>query len=236
MAMRKFPLNEYAPETIEYYVRQIRFFDDLARQDPAQYELLMKHTCIMELEAGEVLIEKDTLGCIFYSLVYGQLAIFHEKRPGESAICELFPSQILGALSIINHQPRTATVVVSSVEGATVFCTDFSIFGELDDFSRVSLYTKLAMFRDVVRHIHATLQNYEKQVPDELLSQELSTLMEFQGEQNSMEELEHFAELAIGLAWLLGRWNAKAAPSVPMFDEALLERRISALLNIEARH
>lgn len=233
--MRKFSLSEYAPETIEYYVRQIQFFDDLARQDPAQYAVLMQHTCIMELEAGEVLIEKDTMGCIFYSLVHGQLAIFHEKRPGDAAICELFPSQILGALSIINHQPRTATVVVSSIEGATVFCTDFSIFGELDDFSIVSLRTKLEMFRDVVRHIYATLLNYEREAPDESLSSELSTLMVFHGERNTMEELEYFAELAVGLAWLLGRWNAKIVPQVPMFDEAVLESRLSALLNIEAR-
>ncbi len=233
--MRKFSLSEYAPETIEYYVRQIQFFDDLARQDPVQYDVIMQHTCIMELEAGEVLIEKDTMGCIFYSLVHGQLAIFHEKRPGDAAICELFPSQILGALSIINHQPRTATVVVSSIEGATVFCTDFSIFGELDDFSIVSFSTKLAMFRDVVKHIYATLQNYEREAPDELLSQELSTLMEFHGKPDTMEELEYFAELAIGLAWLLGRWNARIVPHVPMFDEALLERRLSALLNIEVR-
>lgn len=228
--MRRFSLSEYAPETVQYYVRQIPFFAELAREEPAQFALLLKHTFIMELEPGEVLIEKGTIGSIFYSLVHGQLAIFEQKRPGATAICELFPGQILGVLSVINHEPRTATVVVSSVEGATVFCTDYTVFGELDDFSRITLATKLRMVRDVVRHIHATLKVYETEAPDEQLSSELAMLMEFDGVENSLEELEYLSELALALAWLLNNWNAKVIPTVAMFDESVIENRLLELL------
>lgn len=227
---------EYEPATVDFYVQQIPFFANLKHNDYAQFATLMKHTRIIELEAGEVLIEKGTVGNIFYSLVHGQLAIFHNKRPTDTAIGELFPNEIFGALSVINQEPRTATVVVSSVEGATVFCTDYSVFGELDDFSVVSMNTKLTMFRDVVKHIHKMLKSYEQEVPDALLSEELSTVMEFRGTENSQEELEYLAELATALAWLLERWNAKIIPAIPMFDEAVIEARVSAMLNLGGRH
>jgi hypothetical protein len=230
--MRRFLLNEYPVNTVEYYIQQVPLFAELLQQDPQQFNTLMQHTSIMELEPGEVLIEKGTVGTIFYALVHGQLAIFPQKRPGEKAICELFPGQMLGALSVINQMPRTATVMVSSVEGATVLCTDYAVFGDVDDFSVISMGTKLHLFRDVVRHIRCTIQAYEVAIPDEELSRELTTLMMFAGEKDSLDEIEHLSELATALAWLLDKWNAKVTPQVPLFDESDIENKLAILLNM----
>jgi len=228
--MRRFALDLYAKETIDHYVRQIPFFDRLATSDPAQYAIFLAHTVILELEPGEVLMEKGTVGEHFYSLVYGKLAIFKERRPGDNAICEVLPGQLLGALSIINHEPRTATVVVSSIEGATVFCTDYSMFGELDDVSVVSIASKRMMFMDVIAGIRQVIERCMRELPNVALSEELSTLEEYVGEEGSIDELEYLSEQAMALAWLLNRWNRLQEPQVMMFDEAAIEKRLMQLL------
>lgn len=223
-------LSDYPPTLINHCIEQIDFFAGLVTADPQQLLVLMQHTCLIELEAGEVLIEKDTIGSAFYSLVRGQLAIFPEKRLADTAICELLPSQIVGALAMLNQQPRTATVAVSSVDGALVLATDFTVFGELTDCSVISLSTKLSLFRHVVQHIYHTLQQLERDIPDTRLSEELSALMLYQHQQGTLDELEHLAELATGLAWLLDCWNHRITPCVPMFSEKALEAKLMALM------
>src|SRR5690606_21243829 len=119
-AMLRKALNDYPPTLIDHCISQIDFFAGVAAEYPQQLAVLMQHTTLIELEAGEVLIEKDTIGEAFYALVRGQLAIFPEKRLAETAICALQPSQIVGALAMLNRQPRTATVAVASLDGALV--------------------------------------------------------------------------------------------------------------------
>lgn len=228
--MRRRALSEYAPEVIDYFVRQVPFFDELARLDRPQFDLFMANSVMMDLEAGEVLIEKGSIGNKFYSLVQGKLGIFTEKTPSENAIGELVPSQLVGVLSIINQEPRTATVAVSSAEGATVFETDFSIIGELDDFSQVSLSTKILLCREVVRRIRTTLEMSQRLSNDELLAEELSTLMFFEGVASTIEELEYLVELASALTWLLENWNNRADACVEIFDEQSIKARLVPLL------
>jgi len=133
-------------------------------------------------------------------------------------------------LSIINHEPRTATVVVSSIEGATVFCTDYSMFGELDDVSVVSIASKRMMFMDVIAGIRQVIERCMRELPNVALSEELSTLEEYVGEEGSIDELEYLSEQAMALAWLLNRWNRLQEPQVMMFDEAAIEKRLMQLL------
>lgn len=223
-------LSDYPPILVEHCISQIDFFARVAETEPQQLAILLQHTCLIELEAGEVLIEKGTIGSAFYALVRGQLAIFPEKRLEESAICALQPSQIVGALAMLNRQPRTATVAVASLDGALVMATDFTVFGELDDFSVISLPVKLSLFRHVVQRIYQTLQDAERNNPDAGLSEELAALMLHSHKAGTLDELEHLAELATGLAWLLDCWNHRITPSVPMFSERALEQKLAALL------
>lgn len=223
-------LSSYPNELIEHCISQIDFFAALAESAPEQLALIMQHTVLIELEAGEVLIEKGTIGDAFYALVRGDLAIFPEKRTSEHAISLLVPSQIVGALAMLNQQPRTATVAVASMDGALVMETDFSVFGELNDCSRIHLATKLLLFRLVVASIHKTLCSMEITAPDQSLSDELAILLDSTAEPDSLDELEYLAELAMGLAWLLDRWNHKVEPHVAMFSEQALEQKLAALL------
>lgn len=228
--MLRKPLTSYPPALIEHCISQIDFFSMLAERDAEQLSLIMQHTQLIELEAGEVLIEKGTIGNAFYALVRGELAIFPDKQLTEQAIRRLLPSQIVGALAMLNRQPRTATVAVASLEGALVMATDFTVFGELDDFSKIHLTTKLCLFRLVVQHIYQTIVAMQVYSPDQRLAQELAMLMQSPHEPDSVDELEHLSELAMGLAWLLASWNLKVQPEVELFSEKALEQKLAALL------
>lgn len=231
--MRRFPLNQYAKETVEHYIQQLPFFAELAKVDNQQYQILLQHSQIIELEPGEVLIEKGTVGDDFYSLVSGKLAIFQQRRPDDCAVCEIQAGKTLGALSIINHEPRTATVVVSSVEGATVISTDYAIFGEIADFSSINLATKRHMFIHVINQIREVIDRYAVDLPNATLTEELSTLTAYVGEAGSLDELEYLSEQAMALAWLLDRWNAITIPNVHLYDEAVIEQRLMKLLDLQ---
>lgn len=228
--MLRKPLDSYPQTLIEHCISQIDFFAALAENDAEQLALIMQHTQLIELEAGEVLIEKDTIGNAFYALVRGELAIFPDKQLGDQAICRLLPSQIVGALAMLNRQPRTATVAVASLDGALVMATDFTVFGELDDFSAIHLTTKLCLFRLVVQHIYQTIIAMQAQSPDQRLAEELAILMQSPHQPDSVDELEYLAEFAMGLAWLLASWNLKVQPEVEMFSETALEQKLAALL------
>lgn len=233
--MRRIMLDQYTPSQLLHLCRPVAFFRHLAQADMAQFALLMRHSCLMELEAGEVLIEKDTVGERFYSLLAGQLAIFPEKRQADTAINELSAGTIVGALSMLNRQPRTATVAVSSMDGAKVLATDFSVFGELEDMGRVSLACKLQFFREVAGHIYRMLKEYQYQVSDDLIREELCTLMSFEGRRNSLDELEYLTEFASALAWLLNCCNSRIEPKVRMFSESRLESRLARRLKLPQR-
>ncbi|HEY9034236.1 MAG TPA: cyclic nucleotide-binding domain-containing protein [Pseudomonadales bacterium] len=227
-------LSDYNEHSLQQLGRRIAFFRHLADSDPGQLQCLLSHSVMIELEPGEVLIEKGTRGSEFYALAEGQLAIFPEKRLADTAICELWPGQLVGVLAMLNQQPRTATVAVSSLAGATVFATDFRRFGALEDFSVISLSSKLALLREVVGHIHATLRQCERDVPDAGLSNELATLTDFAGRPGSLDELEHLAEQAAGMVWLLDCWNQRLPARVPMFSEQQLEQQLAGLLQRSA--
>lgn len=223
-------IADYSPDQVRQLARQVVFLRHLADQDPTQFAALMARSQIVELEPGEVLIEKGTLGDEFYALAQGQLAIFPERRLADTAICELMPGQVVGALSMLNRQPRSATVAVSGIDGAQVFALPFAVFGRLDEFGCVSLDTKLRLFREVVEHILSTLHHFERIAPDVVLSGELYSLAPFDGRAGSFAELEYLAEMAGALAWLLDCWNQRMPARVEMFSEASLEQRLAGLL------
>ena len=126
-------VEELGEDTLKALLNQIPFFNDLSVQDHQQFELLLEHSTIVELDPGEVLMKKGSMDQKFYFLLKGNLDVFAEEDRSTKAIGQLTEGQVLGALSIINEQPRTATLAAGSTEKAMLFSTDFSIFGEKEN-------------------------------------------------------------------------------------------------------
>jgi hypothetical protein len=212
-------LEELGEETLKALLNQIPFFNDLAMQDYQQFELLLQHSNIVELDPGEVLMKKGSIDQKFYFLLKGNLDVFPDETPGDKAIGQLSQGQVLGALSIINEQPRTATLAANNVEKATLFSTDFSIFGELDDFSQIKLTTKLSLLRIVINNTRFKLEVNRMNEPDHELAKKLAKVEKFDGEKGTAEELDALAEQAFFLGQLLDLWNNVTVPTINLPDK-----------------
>lgn len=206
--MRKVSLNEFPKETIQTLLSQIPFFNDLSLHDNQQYELLLSHSTMIELDPGEQIIRKGTIDKTFYFLLKGLLDVFPDDSIKGKAINQLSPGQVFGAVAIINEQPRTASLAASKESGATLFATDFSIFGALEDFSNIRLETKLSFLRIVVNNTRWKLEVYKMNDPEHPLASKLDSIHRYLGTKSTIEELRSLAIQSKDLGDLLHEWNA----------------------------
>ena len=88
-----------------------------------------------------------------------------------------------------------------------MFCTDFSIFGALPDFSRITLSTKLIYYRILVHNLRWKLEMYRSQHPNTVFSSSHHRIKLFTGNSDSFDELESLHFQAQQLAKLLLQWN-----------------------------
>lgn len=212
--MNRIALSEYPPETVSTLLSQIPFFNDLSVHNRQQYDLLLQHSYILEAEPGEIVIRKGSIDKMFYFLLKGQLNVYPNNPEKEKPINQLSPGQVLGALGIINQQPRTATLAATKLKPAMLFATDFSIFGELEDFSQIKLETKLSFLRIVVNNSRWKLEVYKMNQPDHPLVEKLENVDKFEGEKSSVDELEFLAQQSLQLANLLNQWNASMREAI----------------------
>ena len=208
--MKKIPLDKYPKDKTKSLLSGIPFFSDLAIKDSQQHQLLLHHSVIVELSGGDVLIKKGDTDRTFYFLLKGDLAVYAEEKLDRksTAIGTLSQGQVLGALTIITGLPRTATVAVEKKAGdAMVFETDFSVFGALEDFSKITLATKLAFFRLVINNTRFKLETYKAKNAKHPLAEVYAKLQKFAGAKDTKEELIFHAKQATTLARLLQKWN-----------------------------
>jgi signal-transduction protein with cAMP-binding, CBS, and nucleotidyltransferase domain len=182
--------------------------------DHQQFQLLRKYSSIIELAPAEVIVKKGDIDKTFYFLLKGQLDVFAEENRGNKAIGQLSEGQVFGALSIINDQPRTATLAAPGDATATVFATNFSIFGELSDFSQVKLNTKTRLLRIVINNTRWKLEINRMNDPEHSLANKLDKFEKYQGLENTEGELIFLADQAFLLGQLLDEWNLQTKATI----------------------
>ena len=83
-------------------------------------------------------------------------------------------------------------------------------FGELQNFSAVSLKAKLIFFRSIIHSIRWRLEVKRMEAPNHKLADQLRQVPTFKGGKGSVEELQSLYEQAQFLAGVLDRWNSDA--------------------------
>lgn len=209
--MKETALRHYSAEKTRLLLQQLPFFTDLALHDFQQYELLLQNSRLVELEANEPLTKKGDTDSSLYFLLEGQLYVFPDEHFEKPPISELGAGQVLGALAIINKQPRNASLAATHL-GAKLLATDFTIFGEFDDFSQVKLSTKLSLLRIVVNNTRWKLQVYKMNNPEHPLARRLDAIPHYTGNKGTLSELKHLAQQSRALGELLSKWNPSQQP------------------------
>jgi hypothetical protein len=176
--------------------------------DPAQFALLMDRTQFIELSQEESIINAGEMDSRYFFLLKGQLSVYADNAHRNRELNKITPGQSFGALSIICHQPRTATVAVTpGCTGALLIAIDLAGLGELLNFSVFNLTTKLSLYRTVVNNTRWQLEVYRMDFPSHPLTQKSKEVEIFIGKKLTEQELQSLERQIMQLTALISEWN-----------------------------
>ncbi len=207
--MRTLALSEIPAVSLDDLLSGISFFRELREVDPRQAEFLATYARIMAAEPGEIVIHHGDNDPNFYFLLRGQLLVYPDDQSirGEP-INTITPGHIFGALAMICRVDRTASIVADPNGGnVKLVVIDGSAFGELKDYSRIRLHTKILFYRMVVANTRWKLEVYRMQQPNHVISRDMRKVELYRGKPNTEEELDSLARQAQQMTVLLMRWN-----------------------------
>ncbi len=202
------PLHALSADSIHPVLQGIPFFKTVREQDLSQYEALVQHSQMASFGPGEVLLSKGDHDFWLFFLLRGQLDVFPDNGDFQDSINQITPGEVFGDLSMLTGRQRSASVRASdSFRQTTVLGLDFRVFGRLGDFSRLTLDTKLAYYRNTAHNLRWKLDVYRMEYPDSPLAAKHRSLKLFAGKRDTLEELEALEFQAKQLANLLKDWN-----------------------------
>ena len=203
-------LSEFKPEDIASLLRRIPFFKELQKDSDEQLSALMGFSCIVELDPGETIMRRGDRGSWLYFLIKGSLSVYLDDPSEGKPLNHITPGELFGDLALLCDHERKATVAAdANGKPATLFATDFKPFGDIHNFSTVSLETKLIFYRTMVHSIRWRLEQKRMENGSHPLAQELRQIKFFSGEKGSAAELQSLFEQAQQLASILDRWNTE---------------------------
>lgn len=214
--MKVIPMRDYPQDVAENFLSGINFVRELRLSDAAQFALLMGRTQFIELNQGETIINAGEMDSRYFFLLKGQLSVYADSNHRERELNKITPGQSFGALSIICHQPRTATVAVTpGCTGALLIAIDLAGLGDLMDFSVFSLNTKLSLYRTVVNNTRWQLEVYRMDYPAHALTQKSKDVEIYIGKKLTEQELQSLERQIMQLTALISEWNAELVAKEP---------------------
>ncbi len=225
-------INQISRSAVEQLLAAIPFYKTVKMQDLWQFEVLLQHSRIVNFSPGEIVLKNGDKDSWLYFLLKGQLAVYVGNNLDDSNIINyVTPGEVFGDLAMLVGEPRTATLIAdSNCRRITAFATDFTVFGEIDDFRAISLQTKLAYYRNTVHSLRWKLEVYRMKYSNYRLASNHHKVRLFSGVQGSYEELVSLHQQAVQLAKLLIDWNSEFG-SVETADTSVPDPKLVA--NVE---
>ncbi|MEZ5539585.1 MAG: cyclic nucleotide-binding domain-containing protein [Pseudomonadales bacterium] len=206
--MKVIPMRDYPQDVADNFLSGINFVREMRLNDPAQFALLMNRTQFIELVQEEAIINAGEMDSRYFFLLKGQLSVYADSQHRDRELNKITPGQSFGALSIICHQPRTATVAVTpGCSGALLIAVDLAGLGDLLDFSTFNLTTKLSLYRTVVNNTRWQLEVYRMDFPTHPLTQKSKEVEIFIGKKMTEQELQSLERQIMQLTALISEWN-----------------------------
>jgi hypothetical protein len=210
------PISGLPRDKIDKLLASIPFYRDVSKSEPWQYDILLRHSRIVELEPGEVVLKKDDVDTWLYFVLKGKLAVYADAvNDNTHPVNYITPGELFGDLAILAEGKRNATVVADPAsKEISLFGTDFSVFGKLEEIGGISLNTKLIFYRSMVHGVRWKLEVYKMQHPNHALVAKGRAIKMYMGQKGGKEELLALHEQAAALADVLKDWNTEfGAPS-----------------------
>lgn len=207
-SMQSQPVSAYDQASVDRLTSLIPLFRKLKQEDPSQYQVLLQSSWLVSFEPGEVILKQGDMERCLYFMLKGKAAVL--SGDSDQPINYITPGEVFGDLSMLLKQPRSATIEADyGCKETMAFATDFAVFGGLLDFSRISLSTKLAYFRNLAHSLRWKLEVYRNQHPQHELANQHRSIKPYVGPKDGVQELEVLDNHARLLAQLLVKWNAR---------------------------
>ncbi len=211
--MKVIPMRDYPQDVADNFLSGISFVREMRLNDPSQFDVLMQRTQFVELSPGETIINAGEMDSRYFFLLKGQLSVYPDSEHRTRELNKITPGQSFGALSIICHKPRTATVAITpGCIGALLIAIDLRDLGELLDFSVFTLGTKLSLYRTVVNNTRWQLEVYKMDYPTHPLTQKSKEVELYIGKKMTEQELQSLERQILQLTALITEWNTELAP------------------------
>jgi CRP/FNR family cyclic AMP-dependent transcriptional regulator len=121
---------------VEQTLRQVRLFSEL---QPKQIKSLAKWTTSRTYNPGQVVVQQGQRGLGLYIIQTGKVKVTQTTDHGEREIRDMGPGEAFGELSLLDNQPRGATI--TAIEPTTCVLLDKSQFlAEIRTYPEISLH------------------------------------------------------------------------------------------------
>ncbi|MBT6499758.1 MAG: cyclic nucleotide-binding domain-containing protein [Deltaproteobacteria bacterium] len=207
--MKATDVVRFPKEIIDTIFKEIPLINRAIESEPEERSFFLRSSKIFEVSPGDVIIRKGEFENWIYFLLAGQLLVYPEFADKKKNLVNyISPGEMFGEMAFIRELNRTATIVADENSHKIIFLgTDFSDFGEIDDFSKVSISTKISFYRSAVRINRKRLENLKIDYPDNELVLKPVSHKSFSGEKNSIGELLYLQDQSKNHANLLHKWN-----------------------------
>lgn len=112
MAINKFLSKEKALDILD----KVSFFDDLSKEE--KETLAAFNWCFILYEDNDYLTDEGSLDKRFFVLLSGQVHVI--KGIQKQVITQLKAGEIIGEISFLTNEPRTASIVATTTSSALV--------------------------------------------------------------------------------------------------------------------
>lgn len=205
--MDVYPLHRCSQQTIDSLLGSVALYKQAYQLDPLQFDVLLRHSQLIEARPGEVVIEAGQIDTWLYFLLRGQLVVY-AGDPAVRRVNVITPGEIFGDMAILMDLPRSATVIADvKTRTSVVVRTDFSIFGEPGDLGGIKLPLKLLFYRTMIHNLRWKLEVYRSQFPSHSFATDHRKIRLYTGPRDTLEELISLDNQARQLAGLLISWN-----------------------------
>lgn len=184
---------------------RVPFFACLIEQDRAQFEALLVHCELHSIAPGEQILRQGDNARLLYFIVTGSVDV----RADGHYLGTLPAGETFGDMSLFVSSKRNADIAAttSNTSNTLVLAFDAACIGELEDFSQVSIASKLLFYRLHNQRARWRLEKNRIQFPHHPFFSRLQDVKDVAAN-DDCNELHELHRQAVELTHMLMDWNA----------------------------
>jgi len=192
-------------DDLDAAARRVAFFSALYEADKEQYALFLDHCQAYAVSAGQAVICQGDAAAQLFFIVAGSVDVTANGQ----YLGTLPAGETFGDMTMFVDSRRNASITAAEENSAAtlLLALDVSLFGELNDFSVVSLASKLLFYRLHIQRARWRLEKNRIQYPQHIFFERMTRLPEVSANDDDLE-LSELHRQAVALTHMLLEWNA----------------------------